>query len=398
MGVRIGLAGQRADLAVEVASLALRAGAQLVPVGLPAGVEPGAGPPDAGGPSDRCSALIGAAQALGVDLLVVDVEAMDPVGGGPVHPVVGPHDGSPHVDGPAVGAPRGQRLAGPRSEPSSDVPTVVVCRSGEAQRARAAAELLNSPNVVELPLGAAWLSALLAPPAGPGILGVVGAVGGVGASTVAIACAVGAGPDCLLVDADPDSPGLDLALGIPEGSGVRWSQIPESADPLDAGSLRAALPQVAGVTVVTGPDRAGPGDWRRGGHMSGPTAGRVAGVLGVGRSEFARTVVDLGRGANSTSLLGPGDAAALVVPASLSGVVAGRRALERLPVEVVVVLLRPSGRLPAADVAEQLGVEAVLEVPNLRRAADLSDCGDLLSGRTRRALRNLGEQVWQWSG
>jgi hypothetical protein len=93
-------------------------------------------------------------------------------------------------------------------------------------------------------------------------------------------------------------------------------------------------------------------------------------------------------------LLGPGDAVALVLPATLAGIVAGRRVLEGLVAQQAVVLLRPTGWLPADEVAEQLGVPIALEVPRLRRAAELAECGDLLSGRTGRALRILGEQIW----
>jgi hypothetical protein len=247
--------------------------------------------------------------------------------------------------------------------------------------------------VVELPLGAPWLVSQLAPERGSSLLTVVGAVGGVGATTVAIACALGAGPDCLLIDADPDSPGLDLPLGIPEGAGVLWAEIPDSADPLDPGSLRSALPQVGGITVVTG-SAIGSGLAAGGGSGAFPAPGRVAGVLGVGRAEFARTVLDAGRGRLPTGLVGPGDPVVLVLPATLAGVVAGRQVLAGLAAQDVVVVLRPTGWLPADEVAEQLGVPVALEVPRLRRVAEVADCGDLLSGRTGRTLRGLGEQIW----
>ena len=343
MGVRIGLVGRRADLAVEVASLAARVGAVVVSLET---IDAGSTAP--GGPTRE-----------GVDLLLLDADTA----GGARAPFVGPHR----------------------------VPMAVICRADEVQAAQAAADRLACQHVVELPLGAAWLEEHVAAPTGSGLLGVVGAVGGVGATTVAIACAMAAGPGSLLVDADPDSPGLDLALGIAEGKGVRWPQIPDSVAPLDAESLRAALPHIAGVTVVTGP---GTGDPRTAG--GGPTAGQLAGVLGVGRAEFARTVVDLGRGTGTCRLVGPADTTALVVPASLAGVVSGRRILERLEVGRVVVMVRPSSWLPTTDVAEQLGIGAVLEIPSLRRAAEMADCGDLLAGRTGRALRELGEQVWGW--
>ncbi len=349
--VRIGLVGQRAGLAVEVASLAARVGAVVVSL-------------------EAVSAASGTPAAGGIDLLLLDVDtAWD---------------------------------ADARRAGSQGIPTAVICRQGEVAAAQAAADRLGCEHVVELPLGAAWLERHLCVPAGSGLLGVVGAVGGVGATTVAIACALAAGPDSLLVDADPDSPGLDLALGIAEGRGVRWPEIPDSAAPLDAGSLRAALPRVAGVTVVTGPGAVAPDPGSRSGTstLSVPggaaTAGQLAGVVGVGRAEFPRTVVDLGRGAGVARLIGPSDTAALVLPASLAGVVSGRRVLEHIDAERLVILVRPSGWLPTTDVAEQLGVDQALEIPHLRRLAEMADCGDLLAGRTGRALRELGERVWGW--
>lgn len=368
MVVRIGLVGQRADLALEVASLASRAGAAVLAMD----------------PAEGRGAVTGPGSAEQVDLILVDVawaEAARP--------------GAPEVAGaryqpaaPSWCASRGILVPPAGSRP----PVVVVCHVGETAWARDAAAALGGSHVVELPLGAPWLVSQLVPEPGAPVLAVVGAVGGVGASTVSIACAVGAGADCLLVDADPDSAGLDLPLGIPEGAGVRWPGIPDSPNPLDPGSLRAALPAVERVCVVTGGVR----NDRDVGALGAdePGVGRLAGVLGVGRVEFGRTVVDAGRGALATGVLGPGDAVVLVLPATLAGVVAGRRVLDRFPDQQVVALLRPTGWLPADEVAEQLGVPVALEVPRLRQAAELADCGDLLSGRTGRALRSLGEQVW----
>jgi len=376
MGMRIGLAVRRADLAVEVASLAHGAGGSVYPMdprhddvlGTLAGI----------GQSETGDARLDPGAGPGIDLLLVDVEWLE--------------DGS-GATGPGMGALWPARPPGRQAGSAMPVlaRAAVLCRTGEVARARAAADRLGCAHVVELPAGAGWLAEQVSAPAERAVLGVVGALGGVGASTVAVACALAAGPDCLLVDADPDSVGLDLALGIPEGHGVRWAQLPDSAAPLDAPSLREALPQVVGVHVVTGPGGDGPG-WGQGG-----SPGQLAGVLGVGRAQFPRTVVDLGRGAHLARTTAPGDVVALVVPGTVPGVVAGRRVLDRLGGQRVVVLQRPSGWLPEDAVAQQLGVPGTLVVPHLRRLGELADCGDLLAGRTGRLLRGLGEQVWQWT-
>ncbi len=344
MGFRIGLLAARADLAVEVAGAAARAGAVL-------------------------RALESWSEAVELDLVLVDV-------------AVSTRHGS-----------RGDARPWPQAE---GPPILVICRADEVPAARGAADSWGAEHVLELPLGGGWLAAQLVPTPRSGVLGVLGAVGGAGASTVAIACAAAAaGPQqesvgcepppagCLLIDADPRSPGLDLPLGIVEGDGVRWPGVPTGAAPLDPHSLQAALPSLDQMAVLTGP-------------MQDGDAARLAAVIEVGRTEYARTVLDLGRGGPvPRGVLAPPDTVAVVVPGTLAGVVAARRVLADLPVDDVVLLVRATGRLPVAEVAAQLGPARFLQVPRLKRAAELADCGDLLSGRTGRALRRLGVEIWE---
>ncbi len=362
MGVQIGLMCERADVAVEVASVALRAGACLTPIPLSGArqddQQAGSRPVSAAGPPVWLEDA--------VDMLLLDFSAV----------------GRGDTSGTSSCDPSGRPLK---------VPTAVICRPGEVERARDAAARIGCSHVVELPAGASWLTAALTPRPPGGLLGVVGAAGGVGTTTLAIACAVGAGEHCLLVDADPNSVGLDLALGLTDGSGARWEAIPDSDAPLDRDSLWASLPRVGRVSIVTGPVAAS----AHAAGAGGPLTRRMSSVLDAGRADFARSVVDLGRGAAGPGLLGPGDTVVLVLRATVSGIVAGRRALSDLPADRVVALVRPSGWLPAAEVGERLAVSTVLEIPRLRRAQELADCGDLVSGRTGRVLRRLGQRVWE---
>ena len=239
MGVQIGLVGQRADLAVEVAALAARADASVVSLGQ----------------AEAARAVGGVLPQAPVHLVLVDVAAIGC--GGPENPgaALGVPDGGHGFGGdPAPGQPlamaRGDARAG---EPRVGAPVVVLCRSGEGLWARETAAALGCAHVVELPLGAPWLVSQLAPEHGSSLLTVVGAVGGVGATTVAIACALGAGPDCLLVDADPDSRVSTCRWGSPRvrGCGGRRSRtrltrlIPDRCDPRCrrwAGSLSSLAP------------------------------------------------------------------------------------------------------------------------------------------------------------
>ena len=270
-----------------------------------------------------------------------------------------------------------QPVGGDLGGPGARARHIVVHLVGEALAARSAADSVGADHAVELPAGGAWLSDRLVPrPTGP-LLAVVGAVGGAGATTLSIACAAGAGPDCLLVDADPLSVGMDLALGLPETSTGGWSAVPQTSEPLVEESFRAAFPVLQDLTVVTGPSPAVGDD-------------RVANVLRVGREHFRRTVVDLGR---DPSAVAAGDLVVIVTPATLSGVVASRRLIGRLATDRVLVGVRPTPWLSARDAGEQLGVP-FRELPRIARAAEMADCGDLLGGRTGRALRHLGDQVW----
>ena len=359
MGVRIGLLAGNAQTAVDVTVLAASVGAQVVP-SLPEEV--------------RGLRAWSADEELA--LLVADVAgARGLVAAEPGYP------GFPGGDRPGCGIyPAAGGAPGSAGRVGTDLPLVLVHRGDERDPARELAARLGARHLVELPAGAAWLGEQLGARPSVARLAVVGATGGAGATTVAIACAAGADSDCLLVDADPWSAGLDLPLGIPDDDGARWTSIPDAAAPLVADSVRAALPVVDGVTVLTGP-------------LPDPMGARLGAVLEVGRAAFARTVVDLGR--DVTAL--PGslvDGVVVVCPATLPGVVSTRRLVGALPAQRLLVAVRATGWLPVGEVAEQLGGVPIVEVGRMPRAAELADCADLLSGRTGRTLRRLGQRIW----
>jgi hypothetical protein len=260
-------------------------------------------------------------------------------------------------------------------------PVVVVHLAGEAPVACAFADRAGAVAVVELPAAGSWLVDQMAGPAPSPVLAVVGALGGAGATTVALAGAVSAGGDCLLVDADPRSTGLDLPLGIAVDHGGRWDAVPDTTEPLVANTLRSALPRVLGMTVLTG-------------TAPVPGSARVPAAVAVGRSGFQRAVIDCGRDLAGVPLE-PGDSLVLVCPATLAGVVGARRVLDATPEGVRAQLaIRPTPWLPTDEIVELLGV-AALELPRLPRLAEAADSGELLSGRAGRDLARLGAGVWQ---
>ncbi|HEX6887129.1 MAG TPA: hypothetical protein VF143_03400 [Candidatus Nanopelagicales bacterium] len=271
---------------------------------------------------------------------------------------------------------------GPRTQ-GSPAPWLVVHLPGEQAQADEVAPALGAVGVVELPTAAEWLAACLQPgaEASGDVVHVFGAVGGAGASTVAIACASARAPDCLLVDVDPGSTGLDLPLGIGAGEGGRWTAVPDSGQPLLAESLRAALPEVGGFHVLTGPPLQ-PGDQRPGWVLAGARPG------------FGSVVVDGGQG-GGPAWVDPGDRVIIVLPATLPGVVGARRLMEVSAGHPVLLAVRPSSWLDVRDVADQLGGAAVLEVPTWRGLGEAADCGDVLGGRRGRAVRQLGQRCWE---
>jgi hypothetical protein len=344
MGVRVGAMGLRPALAGHAAAALAPLGARVVPwPGRPAG--------------DGASAVASLA------LLLFD-------GGAELAP-----------SGGAALAGRDPSLDSLVSGSGDAVPRVVVHLPGEAIPAGAVAAAVGAVAVVELPTAGGWLSGAVAQRevAGPPALVVVGAVGGAGTSTVAIAAAAAA-TDCLLVDADPATTGLDLPLGMTELPGARWPAIPSSADPLDPASLRAALPALGEGSVLTG----------EGVDADDP---RVTAVVQVARPHFGHVVVDAGR--VLPAWVGPADPVVVVAPATLAGVVGARRVVLARSPGPLVLAIRETPWLEPEAIAAELGLAGCLVLPTLRRVAEASQCGDLLGGRGGRALRRLGEQVWQ---
>ncbi|NEA35620.1 hypothetical protein G3I17_28815 [Streptomyces sp. SID13031] len=85
-------------------------------------------------------------------------------------------------------------------------------------------------------------------------LAFVGGCGGAGATTLAAAVAITAGRRGLrsmLIDGDPLSGGIELVLGTETYEGSRWPALLNAAGRVSASALRAALPSVDGLAVLS---------------------------------------------------------------------------------------------------------------------------------------------------
>lgn len=214
---------------------------------------------------------------------------------------------------------------------------------------------LGAEHVVFLPDAEPWLVDLLADatrPAGPGrVVGVVGGRGGAGATSLAVALAVRAadtGWRTVLVDADPLGGGIDLALGVEDVPGPRWSALADDAGPNGV----AGLPRAGEVTVLA-VDR---------GDFPLPAAATVQGLLETVTAGADLVVIDLPRSLSGAGAVAAGrcDTVLLIVPAEVRACAAAARVAAALTGrcrDVRVVVRGPApGGLDATLVAGSLGL------------------------------------------
>ena len=227
------------------------------------------------------------------------------------------------------------------------------------------ADAVGAEEVICLQHGEADLVERLAdatePPVPARVIGLVGGCGGAGASTLAAGLALtaaGRGPSWL-VDLDPLGGGADTGLGAELSAGARWNDLQTLTGRLSPHALRAALPAVAGVTVV-----AVGGD-----AVSELRPEAVRAVVSAAARGGGTTVLDLGRHRTAARdvAVGAADELLVVVPAEVRAVIAGRRVVESLapagPRPRVVVRAVP-GALPSEEVAHGLGLPLAGELPD----------------------------------
>jgi secretion/DNA translocation related CpaE-like protein len=206
------------------------------------------------------------------------------------------------------------------------------------------------------------------------VIGVVGGSGGAGATVLATALALAAarqGLGALLVDADPGSGGLDLAVAAEDVEGARWRDLSAVTGLLAPDVLRAALPVVRGTAVLS-VDR----DSTRPLPLDA-----VPAVLDSARAAYDLVLVDLPRaGGDVLDVVLPRcDAVLLVVTTELRAAASGRRALRALqPLAAPSLVVRsvPHGMLDASDVEAWLEAPAVAELRHDPRLAGALERGE----------------------
>jgi secretion/DNA translocation related CpaE-like protein len=229
---------------------------------------------------------------------------------------------------------------------------------------------LHADHVALLPEAESWLVTKLSESLDSSTstcltLGVVGARGGAGASTLAAALGLAAsrrGQKVLLVDADPLSGGVDLVVGCEDVDGLRWPQVASTHGRVGAAALRAALPRVGELAVLS---------WDRGGGTSLDVA-TVNSILASGRRGSELILIDLPRhlGDAAHAALTGCDVVVVVCTGQVSCAAAAVQLLRTLRPECadirLVVRQRAGASVDAEALSETLELSLLQTIPTKR--------------------------------
>ena len=272
---------------------------------------------------------------------------------------------------------------------------VYVLARGQAPDAlfRCAVEL-GARQVVSLPASAGWVVDLLTDcteqRTTPGrLVGVVGGSGGAGATTLACALAqraAASGP-AVVVDADPQGPGLDRILGMDRCEGFRWDALCSTTGRLSARAFHDALPRR---------DRLGVLSWYAGSPPRSLQAFAVREALSAGRRGHDAVVVDLPRSGDQLvdEVAARCDHLVVVVAATLTGVAGAARMRARFADHGSVGLVVRGEQMDAADIGAVVGLPVLAQMRDQRGLDESVEAGLGPLRSTRGPLARAADAVW----
>lgn len=276
-------------------------------------------------------------------------------------------------------------------------PIVLVGLSSDSELLWQQASTCGADRVAALPEASEWLAEFLSRLRDSGsagfILGVVGGCGGAGASTLAVMLAAQAssqGIRTLLADGDEWGGGLDIAVAAEEVAGLRWPDLQAATGTISPGQLAAALPVVAGFSLLSWGQHAADGPFQL------RADGMGVEVLKAARRGYELSVVDVGRSREGLSSLGQHcDQLLAVAPARLRCAVATARLIGELPGMPISLVVRGPMRdgLDADMIADSVGVPLAGVMPALRSVAAATEHGQLLSLARNRNVRRLAASI-----
>ena len=234
---------------------------------------------------------------------------------------------------------------------------------------------LGAEQVVELPDSAHWLVEQLADlterlPDRGRVIGVIGGSGGAGATT--FACALGQwaarSGTAVVVDCDPQGPGLDRMLGMERQEGFRWDTLAGTSGRLSARALREALPRRGRLGVLS---------WYVDGRVQTLQAFAVRDVLSAARRGHRVVVVDLPRSPDALvdEVAARCDRLLVATVGSVVGVAGAARMSARFAEHADVgVVLRGEALDPAA-VTRTVGLPVLAQMRDQRGLDEAVDLG-----------------------
>jgi secretion/DNA translocation related CpaE-like protein len=242
---------------------------------------------------------------------------------------------------------------------------------------------LGAEQVVELATSSAWLVELLADLTERRVnrgrvIGVIGGSGGAGATT--FACALGQGAarigEAVVIDCDPQGPGLDRMLGLERTDGFRWDALCQTTGRLSARALRDALPRSGSLGVLS---------WYVGAGAQTLQAFAVREALSAARRGHDTVVVDLPRTPDRLvdEVAARCDQLLVVTVGTVLGVSAAARMRARFEGHAGIGVVLRGDAVDAADVESVVRLPVVVQMrdqPRLDEALDLG-LGPLRSRR-----------------
>ncbi|MDN5746342.1 MAG: septum site determining protein [Nocardioidaceae bacterium] len=242
---------------------------------------------------------------------------------------------------------------------------------------------LGASQVIELPGSAGWLVEMLTDLTEQQVdrgqvIGVIGGTGGAGATT--LACALGqvaarTGP-AVVIDCDPQGPGLDRMLGMERTDGFRWDALCQTTGRLSARALREALPHRGNLGVLS---------WYVDHTVASLQAFAAREALSAARRGHRVVVLDLPRWPDPLidEVAARCDRLVVATVASVVGVAGAARMGARFVDHPDVVSVVRGEALAAADVQRAAGIPVLAQMRDQRGLTEAVDLG-LGPLRTRR--------------
>lgn len=234
---------------------------------------------------------------------------------------------------------------------------------------------VGAEQVVELAGSSGWLVELLADlteqrSARGRVVGVIGGSGGAGATTFACALGQGAarrGP-AVVIDCDPQGPGLDRVLGLERTEGFRWDALCQTTGRLSARALRDALPHAGSLGVLS---------WYVGAGAQTLQAFAVREAVSAARRGHDLVVVDLPRTPDPLvdEVAARCDRLLVVTVGSVLGVSAAVRMRSRFAGHPDVGLVLRGETFEAGDVESAVRLPVVVQMRDQPRLAEALDLG-----------------------